>query len=68
LQREASTRAIHKVSEIEVWLLDPSFLDALEPKIDRRIKLEIARTEERLYVTIDGTVMESDITRASLAP
>src|SRR5580692_10854733 len=30
LQREASTRPIHKAAEIEVWQFDPSFLDAVE--------------------------------------
>jgi uncharacterized protein YaeQ len=68
LQREASTRAIHKASEIEVWLLEASLLDALESKFDRRVTLEIARTDGRLYVTIGGVVIESDITRASLVP
>lgn len=66
LQREASTRPIHKLADIEVFLLDPAFLDLLEAKIDRRTKLEIARTDDRLYVTIGATMLESDLTRASL--
>ena len=33
LQREASTRPIHKAAEIEVWQFDPSFLDAVDTKV-----------------------------------
>src|SRR5690242_8342875 len=33
LQREAATRAIHRVESIEVWLLETRFLDALEERI-----------------------------------
>jgi uncharacterized protein YaeQ len=68
LQREASTRAIHKVADIEVWLLDPTFLDELEKKIDRRTKLEIARTDGRIYVTVGEAVLETELVRASLVP
>lgn len=66
LRREAATRAIHKVEAIDVWRLDPSFLDALEPKIDRNAKIELLRNDGQLYVTVEGGTIEGELTRASL--
>ncbi len=66
LRREAASRAIHKVEAIEVWHVEPSFLDALEPKLDRHTSLEILRNDGTLYVTVDGAVVEGVITRHSL--
>ena len=66
LRREAATRAIHKVEAIDVWRLDPGFLDALEPKIDRNAKLELVRNGEQLYVTAAGATIEGELTHASL--
>ena len=66
LRREASTRAIHKVEDIEVWHVAPAFLDALETKIERRSKLELLRNDGNLYVTIAGETIEGALTRGSL--
>jgi uncharacterized protein YaeQ len=66
LHREAASRAIHRVDEIEVWRLDPSFLDAVGEAVDRNVDLEIVRTGGRLYVTIGGRVVEGDLQRIPL--
>jgi uncharacterized protein YaeQ len=66
LRREAASRPIHRVEAIEVWRLEPAFLDALEALLDRSMKLEIARNDGRLYVTSRGQVIEGEATRASL--
>ena len=66
LLREARTRAIHKVDAIDVWRVEAAFLDALEPKIDRHMKLEIVRNDGQLYVTVGAWSIEGIITRASL--
>jgi uncharacterized protein YaeQ len=68
LRREAASRAIHRVEEIEVWRFAPAFLDALEPLMGRTTKLEIARNDGKLYVTSDRQVIEGDAARASLVP
>ena len=67
LRREASSRAVHRLDEIEVYRLDPSLLDAIEGSIDRSTELEIVRTDGRLYVTVEGKVVEGDVARVSLA-
>jgi uncharacterized protein YaeQ len=66
LRREAATKAIHRVEEIDVWRLDAAFLDALEAKIDRKTKLEIVRNDGNLYVTIGGVSIDGTIARESL--
>jgi uncharacterized protein YaeQ len=66
LRREASTRAIHRVEEIEVWRLAPGFLDAVEGSLGRTTKLEIARNDGQIYVTVDGSVIEGKIERVGL--
>jgi uncharacterized protein YaeQ len=66
LRREAATRAIHKVEAIDVWRFEPAFLDALEPMLDRNTKLELARNDGGLYVTVGGRVIEGSVARVSL--
>ncbi len=66
LRREAASRPIHKVEAIDVWRIEPSFLDTLEEKLDRYTSLEIVRNDGSLYVTIAGNVFEGTITHESL--
>jgi uncharacterized protein YaeQ len=66
LQREASSRVVHKAHDIEVTRVEPSFLDAVEAKIGRSTELEIVRNDGRLYVTVDGGVIEATLERVSL--
>ncbi|MDB4993245.1 MAG: hypothetical protein JWM74_677 [Myxococcaceae bacterium] len=66
LRREAATRAIHKVEDIEVWQIPVSFVDAIERELDRTTKLELVRNDGMLYVTVGGKTIEAAIVRASL--
>ncbi len=66
IQREAGTRTIHRADSVELWRLEPAFLDALAPLIDRNTKLELCRNEGLLYVTVGDTVVEGTLTRCSL--
>ncbi len=66
LRREASSRTIHKVDAIEVWRVDPSFLDAIEPKIEKQTKLELLRSDGHLYVTIGAATIDGALERVTL--
>ncbi len=68
LRKEAATKAIHKVEAIEVWRLDPAFLDAIIAKMDRNTKFELTRNDGQLYVSIAGATIETSLARASLLP
>jgi hypothetical protein len=61
LRREALSRPIHRVEEIEVWPLELPLIDALAETLGRTTKLELVRSDERLYVTFDGRVVESPL-------
>ena len=66
LRREAASRPIHRSEAIEVYRFEPAFLEAIEGAIDRSTALEIVRTDMRLYVTVEGKVIEGDLERVSL--
>lgn len=66
LRREAATRAIHKVEQIEVYCLAGALLDAIEARIDRNLALEVVRSDGHLYVTVGGTSVDAPLPLASL--
>lgn len=66
LRKEAASRAIHKVEEIDVWRFEPSLLDSLEAKMGRNTKLDVTRNDGQLYVAVGGTTLEAPLERASL--
>lgn len=68
LWREARSRPIHNVEAIEVWRLEPSFLDALDARVDRNTKFELVHSGGELYVTVGGETLRGAIGRHKLAP
>jgi uncharacterized protein YaeQ len=66
LRREVQARPVHAAETIEVFQLAPSFLDALEPHVDKHTKMELVRNEGVLYVTVGTTTLEGAITREML--
>lgn len=66
LQRQARERPIHKIEQIEVFRIAPSFFDELEQKVSRHTKLDVLRSDGTLYVTVDGATLEAPIEKLSL--
>jgi uncharacterized protein YaeQ len=66
LRREANSRPVHRLAEIEVWQLSPSFLDQLEPHLTRNCSFDLLRNEGRLYVTFGAQTFETPLVRESL--
>lgn len=68
LLREASTRPIHRVEQIEVQRLEPELLDALAVRLEREknSKFELVRTDGQLYVTLGAESLNGTITACSL--
>ena len=63
LEREAASRKIHNLDQIELYLLEPAFLDGLEQKLEKSLALELVRTSGSLYATLPkGIVIESTVT------
>jgi uncharacterized protein YaeQ len=66
LERAAASRKIHGVEDIAVHLVEPSFLHALEPDLDKHLKLELVRNSGALYVTMPKGLVEGTITETRL--
>jgi uncharacterized protein YaeQ len=66
LLKEAATRAIHKVDQIEVYALDAAFLGELEALTDRNARWTLLRNDGQLYVTAGEKSAAGAITRHTL--
>jgi len=66
LKKEARTRAIHQAARIEVYALEPAFLDALDAATNRNARWVLVHTEGTLYVTIGDKTVSGVVTRHSL--
>jgi uncharacterized protein YaeQ len=66
LLREAASSPIHRVEQIDVWLLDPAFLDAVEPRLERKLGVSLTRSEGGLYLTIGSDTFETALERTRL--
>ena len=64
LKKDAA--GIHKVDSIEVWKIDPAFLDSIEALVQRNTKMELTRNEGQIYAVIDGTTLETTLQPLSL--
>ncbi len=67
LRREMATRRVHELASIEAHRIDTPVVDAVAAHLGRALSLELVRTDGRLYVTLDGQVVEGAIELFSLA-
>jgi uncharacterized protein YaeQ len=61
--REMRSRPIHRVETIEVFALEPSFLDAVGDVTERSARWELLHTEGQLYVTVVGQTLSGPVSR-----
>jgi uncharacterized protein YaeQ len=66
LQKTWSSKAIHQAERIDVWLLQPSFVDALEAVTDRNCSWEFTRSDGQLYVSVGGKLIEGAVTKGTV--
>jgi uncharacterized protein YaeQ len=66
LQQQARDRPIHRGEAIEIYALDPSFLEALATLTDRNTRWSLTHTEGVLYITAGDQNLSTAITRHSL--
>jgi uncharacterized protein YaeQ len=67
LVREALRRDIHRSEAIEVNIVDPTLLSALENGLGRTAKLDVSHVDGQLYVTLGDQVLIGELRRLSLA-
>jgi uncharacterized protein YaeQ len=66
LVKEAGTRDIHKADRIEVYSLEPKFLDQLGEITDRRARWTLLRSDGVLYVTVGAKTVSGAVTKHAL--
>jgi len=63
---EAASAPVFRLDEIELWPLDPAFVDSLADKLDRKCALGITRSDGALYVTLGNQTYETHLALARL--
>ena len=66
LKRAARAKPIYRASEIEVYALEPTFLDELDAATDRNSKWILVHTGGELFVTIGQGSFTGALTRHAL--
>jgi uncharacterized protein YaeQ len=61
LLKEAASRPIHRLEDIEVWPLDVAFLDRAEAKLDRNLELSLTRSDGTIYLELGGETLETTL-------
>jgi uncharacterized protein YaeQ len=67
LAAKARDGHVHRAASIEVWRLEPAWLDTVAERVERNLALELTQNDGRLYLTLpNGELVECGIERASL--
>jgi uncharacterized protein YaeQ len=67
LMNEARTRDIHKADRIEIYALDPRFLEQIGALTDRNARWTLLRNDGALYITIGDKSVTGTVTKHSLS-
>ena len=67
LQNQADARDIHKAEQIEIYSLEPKFLDQLGALTDRNTRWTLMRNEGVLYVTVGEKTVSGAVTKHTLS-
>jgi uncharacterized protein YaeQ len=59
-------RGVHRADRIELYALDPVFLDAAAATLDRVNRWDLAISGGTLYLSIDGSLEESAVRRVPI--
>jgi uncharacterized protein YaeQ len=68
LLRAARGKTIHRAEQVELYALDPAFLDALDAATDRNSAWTLVHSDGILYVTIGEQSFTTPVTRHRLVP
>jgi len=66
LLREAQTRPIYKAADIEVYALDPAFLEQVGALTERNARWTLLRNEGQLYLTVGTETASCALARRTL--
>jgi uncharacterized protein YaeQ len=54
---------IHRAEKLEVFAFDRTWLANLVGRLERRMKLSLARSESEIYLTVDGETLQTVLER-----
>ncbi|MBM3715920.1 YaeQ family protein [Microbacterium sp. LMI1-1-1.1] len=60
-------KRIHRAEDVLLHSFEPGFVERMAEAVERRSTMTLTRTEDRVYVDLNGTAGESDITTRSAA-
>lgn len=66
LAREIEQRGVHRAEALELFALDPAYLDAVGQTLDRKNRWELSVAGGALYLSVEGTLHEGVVTRVAL--
>jgi len=66
LVAEAASAPVFRLDAIEVWPLEPAFVDTLADKLERKCSLGITRSDGVLYVSLGSQTYETQVALARL--
>jgi uncharacterized protein YaeQ len=61
LLAEADSAPIHRREEIEVWRLEPAFLDPVCERLERKLDFSLTRTDGLLYLNLGAETFETPL-------
>jgi uncharacterized protein YaeQ len=63
LLKQIQGEKIHRRDELEIWALDPRFVDAVASAMSRHTHMSMVRNEEEIYVTVEKQNFTTKIER-----
>jgi uncharacterized protein YaeQ len=66
LVRTLAGERIHRADALELWAVDRDLLAALAERLERRMTIELSRTDGQLYLVIGGETLSGTVERFTL--
>jgi uncharacterized protein YaeQ len=66
LRKELTSRPIHRLESLCVWILEPGLVSFIEARVGRDTSFALTHTEGQLYVTLGGDTEEGRVARLTL--
>jgi uncharacterized protein YaeQ len=67
LKKTVRRERVHRLDQIELYAIDPAFLDALATRLERTNRWTLARNDAELYATIADATITTRLERHSFA-
>lgn len=64
--RQIAGERIHKIDQIECYLFERDFIDAVVEKLDRRMKFDLSVTDGDLFLNVANETITGSVQRVSL--